>query len=114
MGMAGECFLGMMCCRRFDLYTGLLNPIERGINTGLYRDHIYDLSYFFGFLVSLTVHCTLHRVFPARKQTGASPFVMELHRTSYDELSRQHHPESHCKLGKQVADIGVDATNTLE
>lgn len=28
----------------------------------------------------MTVHVALHKVFPAKKQTGASPFEMELHR----------------------------------
>jgi NCS1 family nucleobase:cation symporter-1 len=53
----------------------------RGVSGGNGWDHIYDLSYFFGFLVSGTIHWLLHTAFPAPKQTGASPFVMELHRT---------------------------------
>lgn len=43
-------------------------------------DHVYDLSYFFGFFVSGTIHWALHTAFPAKKQTGSSPFEMELHR----------------------------------
>ncbi len=43
-------------------------------------DHVYDLSYFFGFFVSGTIHWALHMAFPAERQTGSSPFVMELHR----------------------------------
>jgi len=53
----------------------------RGVSNGNGWDHVYDLSYFFGFLVSGTIHWLLHAVFPATKQTGASPFFMELHRT---------------------------------
>jgi NCS1 family nucleobase:cation symporter-1 len=29
----------------------------------------------------MTVHVVLHKLFPAKKQTGASPFEMELHRS---------------------------------
>jgi NCS1 family nucleobase:cation symporter-1 len=54
----------------------------RGTNTQNGWDHVYDMSYFFGFFVSLTVHCLLHTIFPAKKQTGASPFMLELHRTA--------------------------------
>lgn len=28
----------------------------------------------------MTVHVALHKVFPAKKQRGKSPFVLELHR----------------------------------
>jgi len=51
------------------------------VSNGNGWDHVYDLSYFFGFFVSGIIHWLLHVVFPARKQTGASPFEMELHRT---------------------------------
>ncbi|EPE35347.1 hypothetical protein GLAREA_11046 [Glarea lozoyensis ATCC 20868] len=44
-------------------------------------DHVYDLSYFFGFFVSGVVHWVLHTLFPTPKQTGSSPFLMDLHRT---------------------------------
>ena len=62
--------------------------IVRGVNTGNGWDHVYDLSYFFGFLVSGTIHWLLHALFPAPKQTGASPFFMELHRTR--PVNRRH------------------------
>lgn len=29
----------------------------------------------------MVAHVTLHKIFPAKKQTGASPFQMELHRS---------------------------------
>jgi NCS1 family nucleobase:cation symporter-1 len=51
------------------------------VNDGNGWDHVYDLSYFFGFFVSGTIHWALHTTFPAKKQRGASPFEMELHRT---------------------------------
>ncbi|CAG8983072.1 hypothetical protein HYALB_00006100 [Hymenoscyphus albidus] len=43
-------------------------------------DHIYDLSYFFGFSMSGLIHWFLHAVFPMKKQRGSSPFEMDLHR----------------------------------
>ena len=49
---------------------------------------MYDLSYFFGFFISMAVHVALHKVFPAKKQTGASPFEMELHRARRVEGER--------------------------
>jgi NCS1 family nucleobase:cation symporter-1 len=64
---------------------------------------VYDLSYFFGFLVSMIVHVALHKLFPAKKQTGASPFEMELHRTirvegqmpqAYVESTTSHEEET--------------------
>ena len=53
----------------------------QGTSNGNGWDHVYDLSYFFGFLASGTIHWLLHVAFPAPKQTGSSPFMMELHRT---------------------------------
>lgn len=45
-------------------------------------DHVYDLSYFFGFFVSGFTHWILHTFFPTEKQRGSSPFEMDLHRSS--------------------------------
>jgi NCS1 family nucleobase:cation symporter-1 len=49
-------------------------------NTGNGWDHVYDLSYFFGFLVSGITHWVLHAMFPLDRQRGSSPFEIELHR----------------------------------
>lgn len=64
----------------WPLLPGFIRRI-RGVSDGNGWDHIYDLSYFFGFFVSGTLHWALHTAFPAKKQTGASPFEMELHKT---------------------------------
>jgi NCS1 family nucleobase:cation symporter-1 len=49
----------------------------------------------------------LHVVFPARKQTGASPFEMELHRTRpvvrYHGASDSSRDEEAVVLGKEKA-----------
>jgi NCS1 family nucleobase:cation symporter-1 len=50
-------------------------------------DNIYNLSYFFGFIVSGFLHWALHTLFPAPKQTGGSPFVMELHAPRIDGVA---------------------------
>ena len=42
-------------------------------------DHIYEISYFYGFFVALVVHAVLHTVFPAKRQRGSSPFVLSMH-----------------------------------
>lgn len=42
-------------------------------------DHLYQISYFYGFCVSLTMHALLHAIFPTLRQRGSSPFVLEEH-----------------------------------
>jgi len=71
----------------WPLLPGFVRRVQ-GVNTANGWDHVYDLSYFFGFLVSMVVHVTLHKIFPAKKQTGASPFQMELHRTRHVDGTR--------------------------
>lgn len=51
----------------------------RGSADGNGWDHVYDLSYFFGFFVSGLLYWALMKAFPTKKQRGRSPFVMELH-----------------------------------
>ncbi|RFU32379.1 hypothetical protein B7463_g3981, partial [Scytalidium lignicola] len=58
----------------------------QGVSDGNGWDHVCDLSYFFGFFVSGILHWALHIAFPTPKQTGASPFEMELHRTRFARL----------------------------
>jgi len=40
---------------------------------------VYDLSYFFGFFVSVLLYWALSVIFTTKKQRSSSPFVMELH-----------------------------------
>lgn len=42
-------------------------------------DHLYQMAYLYGFCASMTVHWALHAVFPAERQRGTSPFVLEEH-----------------------------------
>lgn len=51
----------------------------QGISSNNGWDHLYQISYFYGFCVSLSVHALLHAVFPAERQRGSSPFVLEEH-----------------------------------
>lgn len=51
----------------------------QGISSNNGWDHLYQISYFYGFCVSLTLHALLHAVFPAARQRGSSPFVLEEH-----------------------------------
>ena len=53
----------------------------RGVSDGSGWDHVYDVSYFFGFFVALSVYWGLSAAFPTERQTGDSPFVLELHNT---------------------------------
>jgi hypothetical protein len=47
-------------------------------------DHIYQISYFYGFATSLTVYALLYVIFPAERQRGSSPFVLEMHAEMLD------------------------------
>lgn len=51
----------------------------QGTSSGNGWDHIYDISYLYGFFTSLTMHWLFHAVFPAERQRGSSPFVLEEH-----------------------------------
>ncbi|KAI9731222.1 MAG: hypothetical protein M1834_005415 [Cirrosporium novae-zelandiae] len=62
----------------WPLMPGFVRRIQ-GTATGNGWDHVYDLSYFFGFFVSLVLYWALSTLFPTKKQRGKSPFVMELH-----------------------------------
>lgn len=42
-------------------------------------DHLYQISYFYGFCAALTMHWLLHAIFPTARQHGSSPFVLETH-----------------------------------
>lgn len=62
----------------WPLLPGLVREV-RGVSDGAGWDHLYDLSYFFGFFVALLLYWALSALFPTKKQTGDSPFVMEFH-----------------------------------
>lgn len=51
----------------------------KGASNGNGWDHLYQMSYPYGFLASLVMHWLLHAVFPAERQRGSSPFVLEEH-----------------------------------
>lgn len=71
---------------------GFIRRVQ-GVSSSNGWDNIYNLSYFFGFIVSGFLHWTLHTLFPAPKQTGGSPFVMELHAPRIDVVAfEDSHP----------------------
>jgi len=86
----------------------------QGTSNGNGWDHVYDLSYFFGFFVSGTIHAALHTIAPAKKQTGSSLFEMELHRTRRADGGRPpgyvesttSHDEENVVVGKEK-DVSV-------
>ncbi len=61
----------------WPLLPGFIRRIK-GTNTPIGNgwDHVYELSYFVGFLVAGVVYVGAHRLFPARGQTGSTPFKM--------------------------------------
>lgn len=64
----------------WPLVPGLIRE-ARGVSNGSGWDHVYDISYFFGFFVAFSVYWGLSAAFPTERQTGDSPFVLELHNT---------------------------------
>ena len=40
-------------------------------------DHIFNLSYFYGFIITMLGYWVLHLLFPAERQDGSSPFTLE-------------------------------------
>ena len=42
-------------------------------------DHLYQMSYIYGFSTSLVIYALLYVIFPQERQRGTSPFVLELH-----------------------------------
>lgn len=51
----------------------------QGVEDGNGWDHLYDITYFYGFFVALLTYYVLHTAFPVPKQTGFSPFVLKEH-----------------------------------
>ncbi|KAK7704124.1 hypothetical protein SLS64_008682 [Diaporthe eres] len=51
----------------------------QGVSSGSGWDHLYQISYFYGFFVALFMHWLLHTIFPTPRQRGTSPFVLEAH-----------------------------------
>lgn len=51
----------------------------QGVSNADGWDHLYEMSYLYGFFATLTAHWLLHAVFPAARQRGSSPFVLEEH-----------------------------------
>lgn len=50
---------------------------EKSGNNGW--DHIYQITYFYGFFSALAIYWALHTFFPVPHQTGSSPFVLAEH-----------------------------------
>lgn len=51
----------------------------QGVSSGSGWDHLYQMSYLYGFFASMTMHWLFHALFPTEKQRGSSPFVLEEH-----------------------------------
>ncbi|KAF2087333.1 hypothetical protein K490DRAFT_42127 [Saccharata proteae CBS 121410] len=50
----------------------------KGTSNGNGWDHIYDISYFYGFVVAALVYAGLYVIFPAERQRGQSPFELAM------------------------------------
>ncbi|EOD46784.1 hypothetical protein GTA08_BOTSDO07907 [Neofusicoccum parvum] len=60
------------------LLPGFARAIQ-GTSSGNGWDHIYQISYFYGFFATLTVYALLYVAFPQERQHGTSPFVLAMH-----------------------------------
>ena len=66
------------------LLPGLIRHVQGSAN-GSGWDHLNNVSYFYGFFVSLLLHWGLFRLFPTERQTGDSPFSL-----GFDSESRSY------------------------
>ncbi|KAH8892196.1 hypothetical protein GQ53DRAFT_864033 [Thozetella sp. PMI_491] len=60
------------------LLPGFARAVQ-GISNDDGWDHLYQISYFYGFATSLTMYYIMYLVFPQERQRGSSPFVLEMH-----------------------------------
>lgn len=60
----------------WPLLPGLIRQVQ-GVADGNEWDHLYNISYFFGFFVALLLHWGLSKLFPTERQTGDSPFSLD-------------------------------------
>ena len=58
----------------WPLLPGFVQEI-RGTSNQSGWDHLYEISYFAGFVVSFVVYLVLNALFPIRGRTGSSPFL---------------------------------------
>jgi len=61
----------------WPLVPGLVRKVQ-GVSDGSGWDHLYNISYFFGFFVALLLYWGLSKLFPTERQTGDSPFTLDL------------------------------------
>jgi len=64
----------------WPLVPGLVRKVQ-GVSDGSGWDHLYNISYFFGFFVALLLYWGLSKLFPTERQTGDSPFTLDLDST---------------------------------
>ena len=76
----------------------------RGISSGSGWDHLYDMTYFYGFFVAAFVHWALHTAFSAPRQTGSSPFFLADHVRILEESERGD------REGETLEPVDVEAT----
>ena len=62
----------------WPLLPGLVRGVQ-GVSDGNGWDHLYNISYFFGFFVTLLLYWGLSALFPTERQTGDSSFTLNFH-----------------------------------
>ena len=62
----------------WPLLPGLIREVQ-GVFNGNGWDHLYNISYFFGFFIAFVLHWALSTLFPTERQTGDSPFTLDSH-----------------------------------
>ncbi|EME78382.1 uncharacterized protein MYCFIDRAFT_58476 [Pseudocercospora fijiensis CIRAD86] len=58
---------------------GFVRAVKETRDDTIAWDHVYDMTYFYGFFSACAVHAGLHWLFPAPRQTGHSDFVLREH-----------------------------------
>lgn len=86
---------------------GFAREIE-GVSSGNSWDHLYDITYFYGFFIALSTYWALHTAFPVPRQTGSSPFVLLDHvRMLQEDESGRSNNESPERVDVVPAKYGV-------
>lgn len=72
----------------FPTLPGFARTIQ-GVSDGSGWDHIYQITYLYGFCSAAVVYWAAHTIFPTPRQTGRSPFILREHAENVSDRSDQ-------------------------
>lgn len=77
----------------------------KGTSSGNGWDHIYQISYFYGFFATLTTYALLYVAFPQERQHGSSPFVLAMHAEMLEGVETRGGSSSPSARGEEAGDV---------